>query len=101
MERLEPVVSAALTAGGFCLLSRAVPRQCEDGAGDRLEKGAQASEISCSAARGYLAGTVLPEGGAGCRSRHMLGYGAIVNTMGSVRKEIAKIKKMLDIRAVI
>ena len=32
-------------------------------------------------------------GGAGCRSRHMLGYGAIGNTMGSVRKEIAKKSK--------
>ena len=61
MERLEPVVSAALTAGGFCLLSvlclanaktaRALGWKRRTGIGNFL--------LGCT---GYLAGTVLPEG---------------------------------------
>lgn len=61
MERLEPVVSAALTAGGFCLLSvlclanvktaRALGWKKRTGIGNFL--------LGCT---GYLAGTVLPEG---------------------------------------
>ena len=61
MERLEPVVSAALTAGGFCLLSvlclanaktaRAIGWKRRTGIGNFL--------LGCT---GYLAGTVLPEG---------------------------------------
>ena len=61
MERLEPVVSAALTAGGFCLLSvlclanaktaRALGWKKRSGIGNFL--------LGCTA---YLAGTVLPEG---------------------------------------
>lgn len=61
MERLEPVVSAALTAGGFCLLSvlclanaktaRAIGWKKRSGIGNFL--------LGCT---GYLAGTVLPEG---------------------------------------
>ncbi len=61
MERLEPVVSAALTAGGFCLLSvlclanaktaRAIGWKRRSGIGNFL--------LGCT---GYLAGTVLPEG---------------------------------------
>ena len=61
MERLEPVVSAALTAGGFCLLSvlclanaktaRALGWKKRSGIGNFL--------LGCT---GYLAGTVLPEG---------------------------------------
>lgn len=61
MERLEPVVSAALTAGGFCLLAvlclanaktaRALGWKKRSGIGNFL--------LGCT---GYLAGTVLPEG---------------------------------------
>lgn len=61
MERLEPVVSAALTAGGFCLLAvlclanaktaRALGWKKRTGIGNFL--------LGCT---GYLAGTVLPEG---------------------------------------
>lgn len=61
MERLEPVVSAALTAGGFCLLSvlclanaktaQAIGWKRRTGIGNFL--------LGCT---GYLAGTVLPEG---------------------------------------
>lgn len=61
MERLEPVVSAALTAGGFCLLSvlclanaktaRTLGWKRRTGIGNFL--------LGCT---GYLAGTVLPEG---------------------------------------
>ena len=61
MERLEPVVSAALTAGGFCLLAvlclanaktaRALGWKKRSGIGNFL--------LGCA---GYLAGTVLPEG---------------------------------------
>ena len=61
MERLEPVVSAALTAGGFCLLAvlclanaktaRALGWKRRTGIGNFL--------LGCT---GYLAGTVLPEG---------------------------------------
>ena len=61
MERLEPVVSAALTAGGFCLLSvlclanaktaRALGWKKRTGIGNFL--------LGCA---GYLAGAVLPEG---------------------------------------
>ena len=61
MERLEPVVSAALTAGGFCLLAvlclanaktaRAIGWKRRTGIGNFL--------LGCT---GYLAGTVLPEG---------------------------------------
>ena len=61
MERLEPVVSAALTAGGFCLLAvlclanaktaQAIGWKRRIGIGNFL--------LGCT---GYLAGTVLPEG---------------------------------------
>ena len=61
MERLEPVVSAALTAGGFCLLAvlclanaktaRTLGWKKRTGIGNFL--------LGCA---GYLAGTVLPEG---------------------------------------
>lgn len=72
----------------FC----AVPRQCEDGAGDRVEKAQRHRQFSARL-HGVSCGHGPAGGGAGCRSRHMLGYGAIGNTMGSVRKEIAKKSK--------
>lgn len=92
MERLEPVVSAALTAGGLLPACRSVPRQCEDGAGDRVEKAHRYRQFPARL-HGVSCGHGPAEGGAGPRSRHMLGYCAIGNTMGSVRKKFAKKSK--------
>ena len=79
--------------GGWLLPAfRAVPRQCEDGAGDRVEK-AQRHRQFPARLHGVSCGHGPAGGGAGPRSCHMLGYCAIGNTMGSVRKEIAKKSK--------
>ena len=79
--------------GGWLLPAfRAVPRQCEDGAGDRVEKAQRHRQFSARL-HGVSCGHGPAGWGTGCRSRHMLGYCAIDNTMGSVRKEIAKKSK--------
>ena len=86
-------LSPRVADGGWLLPAfRAVPRQCEDGAGDRVEKAHRYRKFPARL-HGVSCGHGPAGGGAGCRSRHMLGYGAIGNTMGSVRKEIAKKSK--------
>ena len=79
--------------GGWPLPAcRSVPRQCEDGAGDRVEKAHRYRKFPARL-HGVSCGHGPAGGGAGCRSRHMLGYCAIVSTMGSVRKKFAKKSK--------
>ena len=79
--------------GGWLLPAfRSVPRQCEDGAGARLEKAHRYRKFP-TRLHGVSCGHGPAGGGAGPRSCHMLGYGAIGNTMGSVRKLIAKKSK--------
>ena len=78
--------------GGLLPACRSVPRQCEDGAGDRVEKAHRHRKFPARL-HGVSCGHGPAGGGAGCRSRHMLGYCAIVSTMGSVRKKFAKKSK--------
>lgn len=91
MERLEPVVSAALTAGGFCLLSVLCLANAKT-ARATVEKAHRHRQFPARL-HGVSCGHGPAGGGAGCRSRHMLGYCAIVSTMGSVRKKFAKKSK--------